>query len=128
MSRQDPENQDDVQETSAESRSGANSSKKSLSYAEKKAAWWVWHKANPKVWLYFEKFALEAVGRRVKKISHWLIINRIRWEIYFETEGGEFKISNDYIAFYARLWKAKHPQHKDLFNTKRMIGEPHDTE
>ena len=44
------------------------------------------------------------------------------------TTGEDFKISNDYIAFYARLWKAKHPQHKDLFTTKRMIGEPNDTE
>ena len=123
MSRQDPENQDDVQETSAELRSGANSSKKSLSYAEKKAAWWAWHKANPKVWLYFEKFALEAVGRRVKKISHWLIINRIRWEVSILTTGEDFKISNDYIAFYARLWIALYPQHKDLFTIKKMIGE-----
>jgi hypothetical protein len=128
MSRPDPENIVDASATTAGSRSGANSSKRSLSYEEKKKQWWEWHKANPQVWEYFERFALEAVNRRVKKISHWLIINRIRWEIYFETEGGEFKISNDYIAFYARLWKAKYPQHKSLFNTKRMIGEPYDTE
>jgi hypothetical protein len=38
------------------------------------------------------------------------------------------KISNDYIAFYARLWKALHPEHKDLFTTKRMIGETHEPE
>ena len=75
------------------------------------------------MWVLFERFALEAINHGHKKISHWLIINRIRWETTIVTTGGDFKISNDHIAFYARLWKAKHPEHKDLFTTKRMIGE-----
>jgi hypothetical protein len=68
-----------------------------------------WHKQNPEVWEYFEGFLLKP-SKRQKKISHWLIINRIRWEISIMTTGGEFKISNDHIAFYARYWKAKYPQ------------------
>tara|TARA_R110000822_G_C14901278_1_gene449024 strand:+ start:101 stop:412 length:312 start_codon:yes stop_codon:yes gene_type:complete len=96
----------------------------SISFDEKKKIWWEWHKENPDVWRYFERFALEAVGSGRKKVSHWLIINRIRWEVTIITTGSEFKISNDHIAFYARLWKAKYPQYKDLFNTKKMIGEP----
>jgi hypothetical protein len=71
----------------------------------------------------FERFSFEAVNRGRTKISHWLIINRIRWETAILTAGGDFKISNDYIAFYARLWKVTYPQYADLFNTKRMIGE-----
>jgi len=94
-----------------------------LSFEERKQIWWYWHKENPQVWQYFEKFALEAVRLGRNKVSHWLIINRIRWEVTIVTTGSDFKISNDYIAFYARLWQAKYPQHKDLFNTKRMIGE-----
>ena len=96
----------------------------SISFDEKKKIWWEWHKENPDVWKYFERFSLEAVGSGRKKVSHWLIINRIRWEVTIITTGSEFKISNDHIAFYARLWKAKYPQYKDLFNTKKMIGEP----
>ena len=92
-------------------------------YLAKKQEWWEWHQKNPQVWQMFERFAYEAVVSGHKKISHWLIINRIRWETSIVTKGNDFKISNDYIAFYARLWKAKHPAHKDLFNTKRMIGE-----
>ena len=95
-----------------------------LSFIERKKIWWNWHKENPHVWEYFEKFALEAVRMGRTKVSHWLIINRIRWEVTIVTTGSDFKISNDYIAFYARLWKAKYPEHKDLFNTKHMIGEP----
>ena len=94
-----------------------------MTYEEKKAIWWEWHKANPMVWEYFERFSLDVVRTGRKKVSHWLIINRIRWEVYFETTGADFKISNDYIAFYARLWKKRYPEHADLFNTKKMIGE-----
>ena len=124
MSRQDLERHGAVPGTTAVSRSGAVSTSKS--YQAKKEAWWAWHKDNPQVWVLFERFALEAISHGRKKISHWLIVNRIRWETTIVTTGGDFKISNDHIAFYARLWKAKHPEHKDLFNTKRMIGEIHE--
>ena len=93
------------------------------SFAQRKADWWEWHKANPMVWKYFEQYSFEAVNKGRRKISHWLIINRIRWEVSIVTTGDDFKISNDYIAFYARLWKARHPEYRDLFNTKHMIGE-----
>lgn len=83
-----------------------------------------WHSNNPIIWKYFERFSLEAVVSGRKKISHWLIINRIRWEVYVLTTGEDFKISNDLIAFYARLWRKTYPEHKNLFNIKKMIGEP----
>ena len=95
-----------------------------MNYEQRKQEWWAWHKENPMVWEYFEEYSLEAIRHGHKKISHWLIINRIRWEVAMVTTGDDFKINNDYIAFYARLWKAKYPQYKDLFTTKPMIGEP----
>ena len=82
-----------------------------------------WNTENPMVWKYFEKYSFEAVQHGRKKISHWLIINRIRWEVYIVTTGKDFKISNDLIAFYARFWRKTYPQHKHLFNIKRMSGE-----
>jgi hypothetical protein len=93
-------------------------------YQARKAEFDVWHKDNPMIWAYFQRFALEAVDKNRKKISHWLIINRIRWEVYVLTTGEDFKIDNNFIAFYARLWIEKYPQHKDLFNIKHMVGEP----
>jgi len=62
---------------------------KRMTFSEKKEAWWEWHNANPAVWDYFEKFSLDAVRRGTKKISHWLIINRIRWEVYIDTRNTE---------------------------------------
>lgn len=87
-----------------------------------------WHADNPAVWKYFQRFSFEALSHGRSKISHWLIINRIRWEVFVITTGRDFKISNDFIAFYARLWRKTYPEHKALFNIKRMIGEPYDPE
>lgn len=97
-------------------------------FLARKQEWWEWHLKNPEVWKMFERFSFDAVNRGRKKISHWLIVNRIRWETAILTTGNDFKISNDYIAFYARLWKAKYPMHADLFNTKKMIGEEYEEE
>jgi hypothetical protein len=102
--------------------------KKEKSFAERRKEFAQWHKDNPLIWEYFEQFSIEAVTSGKKRISHWLIINRIRWEVFIVTTGKDFKISNDFIAFYARLWQKVHPQHKDLFNTKRMLGEPYQQE
>ena len=82
-----------------------------------------YHKDNPQVYELFKRFTFMAIKRGHNRLSAWMIANRIRWETSIVTTGEDFKISNDYIAFYARLWKAKHPEHKDLFNTKKMIGE-----
>ena len=72
---------------------------------KRKRKWWEWHKQNPQVWDKFEEYTLEAINSGRKKYSHWAIINRIRWHNEIETRGGEFKISNDYICFYARLFQ-----------------------
>ena len=94
------------------------------SFEERKKEWWEWHRANPLVWEYFERFSLEAVSKGRKKISHWLIINRIRWEVVMTTTGADFKICNNHIAFYARLFVKVHPQYRFIFNLKRMVDEP----
>jgi len=92
-------------------------------FEERRAEWEDYHRENPMVWEYFKKFSFEAIAKGRSRISHWLIINRIRWEVYIVTTGEEFKISNNYIAFYARLWQQTFPKHKDLFYTKPMQGE-----
>jgi hypothetical protein len=89
-----------------------------MSAAKKK--WWQWHQDNPQVYEMFKKFTFQAVGRRHKRLSAWLIVNRIRWETSIETTGVDFKISNNFIAYYARLFMLDHPQYKDFFAIKKM--------
>ena len=90
---------------------------------ERKNKWWSWHKKNPQVWDKFKEYTLEAINSGRSHYSHWAIVNRIRWNREIETKGGEFKISNDYICFYARLFHAKHPEHGDFFSLKLLKEE-----
>jgi len=100
---------------------------KHINYEDKKKIWWEWHLKNPHVWKLFEKFSLQALDKGHKKLSHWLIINRIRWECAIETTGNDFKISNDFIAFYARYFNYKYPEHKGFFTIKKMKGQNNET-
>ena len=90
---------------------------------KRKKAWWDWHKKNPEVWLKFEEYTLQAIASGRKHYSQWAIINRIRWNTEIETSGGTFKISNDYIAFYARLFHARYPEHNGFFRLKPFKEE-----
>jgi len=90
---------------------------------ERKEIWWDWHKKNPQVWGKFEEYTLEAITTGRKHYSHWAIMQRIRWNKEIDTNGGEFKISNDYIGFYARLFHAHNPDHDDFFDLKQLKEE-----
>lgn len=94
-----------------------------MTYIERKHKWWEYHKSNPKVYQYFQDFTHEAINRGAKHCSPWLIINRIRYEMFFSTTDKDFKISNDYIAFYSRLFMKWNPKHQGFFKTKPMKGE-----
>ena len=83
------------------------------SHSETKLKWWRWHNANPDVYDMFGHTHLSA----------WLIVNRIRWEVAMETSGDDFKISNDFIAYYARLFHAKNKKHEGFFRTKKLKEE-----
>jgi hypothetical protein len=91
--------------------------------SQRKKSWWDWHKNNPDVWGRFETYTLEAIQAGRKHYSHWAIVNRIRWNTEIETKGGDFKISNDYIGFYARLFHARYPEYKGFFKLKPLKEE-----
>ncbi len=85
-----------------------------------KERWWAWHKKNPHVYKLFEEFTLRAIKKGHRKLSAWLVVNRIRWETSIETTGSDFKISNDFIALYARYFMHKNPKYDGFFRIKKM--------
>jgi hypothetical protein len=85
-----------------------------------KQEWWKWHKLNPNVYELFKKFTFEAIDKGHTRFSHWLVMNRIRWETSIDTVGDEFKIRNDFIAYYARLFMHEFPEHNEIFAIKKM--------
>lgn len=95
-----------------------------MSFAEKKATFLRWDAANPAVREAFDRYTHEAIRAGRVRLSHWLIINRVRWYTHIETVGDDFKIGNDMIAFYARFFMHKNPNHRGFFGIRRMDGEP----
>ena len=83
-----------------------------------------YHEENPHVYEWFKYFAYEAVRSGHTKLSAWLVMNRVRWETSIKTRNDDgFKISNNHIAYYARLFMREHPQYGDFFRVKRMEDE-----
>lgn len=79
-----------------------------------------YHKKNPDIYKSFERFSLEAFKTGRKHYSHWAVAQRIRWYSTIETQGSEFKLSNDLIALYARLVVYRNPEMYGFFKFKKM--------
>ena len=85
----------------------------------KKERWWAWHLENPHVYRLFKRFTFQALmKRRHKHLGAWLVVNRIRWETSIETTGEDFKISNDFVACYSRMYHYLYPAYDGLFRIK----------
>jgi hypothetical protein len=84
--------------------------KKTVAFAE----------ANPEVWEVFKKHALYAAVRN-RPSGAQNIWERMRYEIYVELAkpDPDFRLNNDYVAFYPRLFMHRFPQYKEFFETRR---------
>ena len=78
-----------------------------------------YHEQNPDLYRLLERFALEA-GKVRTRFSIWMIANRARWYSTVETQGSDYKISNDYLAMYSRLIVINNPHLEGMFQFKRM--------
>jgi hypothetical protein len=77
------------------------------------------HNQNPNVYKLFDKYAKECLAAGIRKMSSDMILHRIRWYHTIETTGKDFKISNDFSPYYARLWMNYNPG-TNLFNLKEV--------
>ena len=89
---------------------------------QNKARFREFHEANRHVWRLFRAFALRAAAVR-DRYSCYAVFNRVRWEVEIETQdtdGLGLKVNNDFIPFYARGFHAAFPEHKGLFETRKL--------
>lgn len=83
-----------------------------------------YHKDNPEVWDFFQEFAFQMINRGYKNYSVNAIFERIRWEKDVGGDGqSQFKIGNNYRAFYARRFMKKYPEHDGFFRTRTQTSE-----
>lgn len=74
------------------------------------------HKEHPRVFMLFKVFALQLLQNGHKKIGAKMIMERVRWECFTGSKDMKgYKINNDYIAHYARLFAKEFPQYEDCF-------------
>lgn len=73
---------------------------------------------NPKIWELFLRFAREIARSGRDKYSVNMIFERIRWHTIVETKENNFKISNDFRAYYARKIMAEHPEFRGFFTLR----------
>lgn len=80
-------------------------------------------KANPRVWEMFVEFAVQAINAGRTVLSASLITERVRWETWITTSGDDFKINNNYRAFYARKFMKQFPIYGDCFRTRKSVAD-----
>jgi len=81
------------------------------------------NKENPYIFQSFEEQAFKAINRGRKKISAKMIINWIRWNEFLHTTDQNFRINDAYHAYYARYFVKKYPEHKDVFEFRKLRNE-----
>ena len=82
-----------------------------------------YHDANPSIWKAFERKTFEAMQRGFRNYGVGAIFELLRWESGVSADGDEFKLNNNWRAYYARLFEAKYPQHKGFFRNRKSRAD-----
>ncbi len=83
------------------------------------AAFLLWHRANPDVWAEFEKITLDLINKGRKHYGAKAIMEVIRFNRAIGG-GREFKINNNFTAYYVRVFEEKYKIHKGFFETREL--------
>lgn len=87
--------------------------------------WWEFHKANPRVYELFKTIAFKAIEKGKKKMSATLVVNVIRWEHFLTTtdqDNGGFKINNNFVPYYSRLFMRDFPKYDGIFSLRKLTS------
>tara|TARA_B100000470_G_C19620956_1_gene315367 strand:- start:224 stop:532 length:309 start_codon:yes stop_codon:yes gene_type:complete len=76
------------------------------------------HKNHPEVWALFVGFAFEKIRLGHKHYGVGAVMERVRWETSSGGTSPDFKINNNFRAFYARRFAKAFPEHEDFFRTR----------
>ncbi len=81
------------------------------------------HRLNPHVYELIMDIALELKKAGHQRAGMKLIFERIRWLYYIGTKGDDFKLNNNYTAFYARLVMEHRDDLEGFFQLRRQRCE-----
>lgn len=78
----------------------------------------VFHRENPSVYDELRKLALKLRDKGIRRWGMKGLFEVLRWQRAIETSGDEFKLNNNYTAFYSRLLMENEQQLIDFFETR----------
>lgn len=84
--------------------------------------WRKYHFDNPKIWVWFQQFAYQAIEAGHARYSSDAILHRIRWHVTVETKSSEFRINNNHSAYYGRLFTKMYPNRGEFFETRELTS------
>lgn len=79
------------------------------------------HKTNPHIFALFQREVFKAINAGKNKLSARTIIEFIRWNFFIEIEDNSdiiYKINNNYIPYYARMFMKNHPEYEEIFELR----------
>lgn len=82
-----------------------------------------YHAANPQIYDIFKRYALQAIERGFKHLSAEFIYNAIRWETPVSASGDDFKINNNFKAWYSRLFMQEYPEYSGFFRKRESKAD-----
>ncbi len=80
-------------------------------------------RTNPHIYSMFVRFAKEAAASGRKRAGVALIIERMRWETTISARYDDFKINQNYAAFYARKFMQDYPQYLGFFTLRSSAAD-----
>ena len=87
----------------------------------------VFNQENPKVYELFKDFALRAIktalARNQKYLSADMIMHRIRWETLVETTDDTYRINNNWVANYSRMFQKEFAEYSHFFKNRKTQTE-----
>ncbi len=81
-----------------------------------------YHKANPKIYDLFKRFARELRTAGRENYGAKAIAERIRWHTMVESKDEDFKMGNNYPACYSRLLMIDDKTFVGFFRTRHTPG------
>ncbi len=89
-----------------------------VSEDKRRAAFEAFHAANPHVWAEFERRAMALIEKGWTRFAARTICEVMRYTFALERQKDGFKINNNHVPFYARLFAEKHQEHAGFFEQR----------
>lgn len=76
------------------------------------------HELNPHVYSTIVEISLGLQKHGLKRTGISMVFERMRWMWAMQTRGDDYKLNNNYRAFYARMVMDEHPKLQGFFETR----------